>query len=126
MKATVEQLQQMRRELAAEPCDRNLMLVELIDTDLKRRTNGGRPKLDKALKDRNREAARKSREGKKIAAAIRKHLEEKENRRHDKAMAEAGIMPKVKRKRARNRQGWQKVPKVKPDGLHYSSVRGDS
>lgn len=99
------------------------IVVRLLEVEMKRRILGGRPRSEKDAKQRSREAQQKYRERKKLANAWNadraKVAHREKNKKHDKAMQEAGLLPKLKGKGTRNTQRWQTVPKVESDGLHY-------
>lgn len=115
-----EKLIEIRAKLRSQPQDETTVIcINLITTELKRRQNSGRPSADKTLQERNREASKKYREKMKLKALAEADKENRKNKRHDKAMQKAGLMPKSKKKPFRNKQSWKTVPKVKPDGLHY-------
>jgi hypothetical protein len=119
MKITIGQLRKIRGDLRSESTVTNEILIELIDIELRRRARSGRPKIDKELLERNREAARKYRKSKKMNAVLKDRLELRKAERYDTQMQKAGLRPKRRKKGTRNRQHWQSVPQVRAGGLHY-------
>ncbi len=117
-KATIDDLRQLRREFADNQSPTGELIRWLTENEIKRRSRGGRPKSDKSLLERNREAQRKRREGLRIKASIKKHLEENTEQLLAKARVNS-VSPKLKKRRKKKQLAWQKVPQVKPDGLHY-------
>lgn len=119
MVITTELLELIAMKLKLEPTERSQIFAHLVSVELKRRKRGGRPKADKERLERNREAAKKCRNKKKLKEQKEKHLADKKSERHDRAMQDAGLIPRRKKRRTKNKQRWQEVPHVKPDGLRY-------